>query len=633
MVTRPGPYEQFGNYSLFKKLEEDALGDLWRAAPLDNSGAPVAIRRLIGGNRATFALAVAAAAVRFPQLTGSTFVKAQRSGVVNGVPYLVHEYVTGRTLRHVIDRARGGASAHVNPLPTEQAVAIAERLAASLEATFNVKNESSRLTHGALIPHFVWLGDDGDVRVGGQGLAHAFMVSMSVSEFAEELSRYFAPEMLESGKSTRESEVFSVGALLFLMLTGEEPPPTARAAAAIEHARLMTGSDPIPADLKQVLARSFQTNPAQRFPNVAEMRSELSTLIHGGRYAPTTFNLAFYINNLLKKEFEAEILDREREAKVTAASQPPLFVAASMEAPTTAPAVSAAPEPPPERARRMAALVIAALVVILGIGSFFVWRGQQRPAAAPLVTASNPSSAPPAAASPVIAEPIVAAGPTGDPAAGAPLPSEEERKKAFETEVNRRLQKEMLKLQSDADRNARLSEPPPRPASTPVANSAPPAATRPDPEKGAPSASSLDQTRLQQTRPEALPEITRPAPDSTVTTTPSSTTIAESREVVREGDLVPILSVDEPPKRIRVTAPVYPPIALRQKAEATLILSALVSETGRVIDVKFLRGDSRGLGLNEAAERAVRSCQFTPAIKDGKRVKTWTPVPITFKVR
>ena len=60
-------------------------------------------------------------------------------------------------------------------------------------------------------------------------------------------------------------------------------------------------------------------------------------------------------------------------------------------------------------------------------------------------------------------------------------------------------------------------------------------------------------------------------------------------------------------------------------------VTALVSENGDVVDVNVLRGDTR-FGFNEAAIRAMRSVKFTSPVKSGKRVKTWYPQTINFKL-
>jgi protein TonB len=80
---------------------------------------------------------------------------------------------------------------------------------------------------------------------------------------------------------------------------------------------------------------------------------------------------------------------------------------------------------------------------------------------------------------------------------------------------------------------------------------------------------------------------------------------------------------------INVVKPDYPRLAMQQRATAIIIVSALISETGQVLEVKVLKGEER-FGFNEAAIRAMRAARFSPATKDGKRVRTWRPQTFNF---
>ena len=59
-------------------------------------------------------------------------------------------------------------------------------------------------------------------------------------------------------------------------------------------------------------------------------------------------------------------------------------------------------------------------------------------------------------------------------------------------------------------------------------------------------------------------------------------------------------------------------------------MSVLVSETGRVLETKIIRGGA--MGLTEAADQSVRRSTFAPGEKDGVRVKSWTTVSVEFKL-
>ncbi|HMC23414.1 MAG TPA: hypothetical protein VKL19_16280, partial [Thermoanaerobaculia bacterium] len=101
MPGKTRPYEQFGSFILFKKLESDALGDLWRAARVDDRhlGPLVALRRLIGGNREAMTQSATDARAIVPLLTGTSFVKEQAIDIASGIPFVAHEYAGGRSLR------------------------------------------------------------------------------------------------------------------------------------------------------------------------------------------------------------------------------------------------------------------------------------------------------------------------------------------------------------------------------------------------------------------------------------------------------------------------------------------------------------------------------------------------------
>jgi len=102
--------------------------------------------------------------------------------------------------------------------------------------------------------------------------------------------------------------------------------------------------------------------------------------------------------------------------------------------------------------------------------------------------------------------------------------------------------------------------------------------------------------------------------------------------VVVPGEELLELPPDFPARMMRRGNVPYPPMAKLNRVEGVVVLSALVSETGRVLEVKILRPIARQVGLNEAAEEIVRKSTFTPPTKDGVKVKSWTTVPVEFKL-
>lgn len=619
MSAKNRPYEQFGSFILFKKLETDALGDLWRAGRIDNGqlGPTMAVRRLLGGNRAALTASAGEAHNLVPLLAGTTFAKDQTIDVANGIPFVAHEYAGGRSLRHIVDRARGGNGMTPNPIPLDQAIVIAEKIALSLATTADLRYLGNRLAHGALIPQFVWITDEGEIRVGGQQLGKGLIASMSDTKVASELGRYFAAEYRASGDISKTTDVYSLGAILYLLVTGLEPPDALTGSAfaqTIRAAKTFAGQ-PLPDDLRAIIEKSLAIDPTARYATINDMKQVLSALVHGGNYSASTFNLAFYLSNLLKKELEGEALERERESKVNVAAYAEIPMAAVTALP------SSSSDEPPAKSRMPLYAAAAAVLIAVGAGAYFVLKPKP---AAPVVVQK---AAPPAPKPLVISQPVIAAAPTTSTTSTAPLDPAAE-KKAFEAAVQQKMQEEMMKLQGDMNRQLKQQQSKNAPVQTASVISSQQSQQSDD--RG--SAAALDQRRiaaqpLTQTQA-AQQQPVVPQPQTSAITTPPVTQAPVS--TIREGDVVDVTELDKIPEPLSPPNPHYPPLAAQQHADATIILSTLISENGEVLDVKVLKGDAR-FGFNDAAIRAMRAVRFTAPIKDGKRVKTWRPQSVTFK--
>ena len=635
MAARNKPYDQFGPFILFKKLDSDALGDLWRAGKISGSalGETMAVRRLAGGNRDALVRTALAAQPIVVQLSGTSFAREQEIGVIDGVPYVAHDYAGGRSLRHIIDRARGGGGNTPNPLPMDQAIVVAEKIALSLTTMHDLRDQSgNRLVHGALIPQFVWISDDGEIRVAGQQMGPGLIASLADAKVAADIGRYFSSEYRATGSPSKTSEVYAMGAILFLLVTGQEPPDSSSSSAfasVVRAAKTMIGG-PVPDDIRVILDKSFNLDPSMRFATIADMKQAISALAHGGKYSATTFNLAFYLSNLLKKEMEVEVAERDKESKVNVA---PYLEAPSR--PTSTVPIPAAPAAPmfagmdePKSKSKAPLIAVAALVIAgVAIGGFVMMRNRSA-TPAPTTTTTQAAVVAPKKA-PVISEPLVAV--TDSSTTNVPLTSTdpEAQKKAFEEAVRLKMHDEMMKLQGDFQKQLKQQQSKNAPAET--TPSAPAPVSQPDDRAG--SAAALDQQRREAENTPAQTASVAPVVPAPVTQTraPEPQPVAQA-PTVHPGDVIDILQLDVQPQIVRATKPQYPPLAARQKVAGDIVLTALISENGDVLEVKVLKGlGARGFGLDDAALRAMRGFKFSSPMKNGVKVRTWRPQTIVFK--
>lgn len=102
---------------------------------------------------------------------------------------------------------------------------------------------------------------------------------------------------------------------------------------------------------------------------------------------------------------------------------------------------------------------------------------------------------------------------------------------------------------------------------------------------------------------------------------------------LKEGDLVPLELVDTRPAVVKRVPAVYPSTAGARSIEGTVVVNALISETGSVLRTEIGRSMKNYAGFDQAAARAVLQWEFDPAVVNGTRVKVWLPVAIKFQKR
>jgi protein TonB len=376
------------------------------------------------------------------------------------------------------------------------------------------------------------------------------------------------------------------------------------------------------------------------------MKQALSALTSSGKYSATTFNLAFYLSNLLKKEFEGEVVEREKESKVNLA---PYVEAAAISGEVAAPIFAAAAAEKPT-SKVPIAIAAAVALAIVGAGGYFALGSKKAPAPAPEPKVATVVAAAARTPQQIIAEPILASpAPRAATIAGTTGTTtnvdEAAQKKAFEDAVKRKLHEEMMKLQADYTKQLQKQQAKNAPVPVTAAAAAPaPTVTQPEVQSritaeeriSEPSAAQLDLQRQRET-PRTAETVAQQLPATTTTHAPppvvQQTTSAPSTPAIaqiHEGDVIDVTEVDVPPRRTRDPRVPYPPMALRQRIETNVLATVLISETGDVMEVKILRGDDR-FGFTDAAVRALRGARYSPAMKDGKRVKTWLPQIIQFK--
>jgi len=298
--------EKFGKLVLLEQTGAGALGLEYRAARLGPAGLDRLVTVLRFGpdvsSNAEATKRLLDEARLAARLQGPGLVRVLGIGRVEHSVYVSTELVEGRSVEAILDRCRGEAF----PFAADHALMIASRAAVALELLHGKKDDAGvSLSHGLIAPSRLAVAFDGEVKVKGLGLWAALR---GTGLLPPEERRYLAPEQVEGEAGDARTDVYALGLVLLEALTGKAPdgtdPLDGLAAARVTGT---TGDQtPLPKPLAELLRRALGREPAERFTGMADLRKAIDALLFSGDFAPTTFDLAFFMHTLFREDMERE---------------------------------------------------------------------------------------------------------------------------------------------------------------------------------------------------------------------------------------------------------------------------------------------------------------------------------------
>lgn len=281
--AKAGAGEEFfirrtGDYELLDEIARGGMGVVYRARQR-SLGRTVALKVLLGGafagadgRRRLRAEAAAAAKLQHPGI-----IAVHDTGELDGQPFYAMEFVAGRTLADIV---RDG------PLPAKRAAHYAAKLA---EAVAYAHEQG--VVHRDLKPSNVLVDANDQPRITDFGLAKEIAGDAGHTLTGTVLGSpgYMSPEQA-AGRSREvgpASDVYSLGALLYELLTGRAPFQGETAHAVLDQVQhldpvpLRRLSAGVPMDLENICLKCLEKEPARRYSSAGELEADLNRFLRG----------------------------------------------------------------------------------------------------------------------------------------------------------------------------------------------------------------------------------------------------------------------------------------------------------------------------------------------------------------
>ncbi|KSU85026.1 serine/threonine protein kinase [Fictibacillus enclensis] len=194
-------------------------------------------------------------------------------GEENNVYFIVMEYVKGKTLKQYI-REKGRLS-------VEESIQIIKQIASGMVAA-----HEHGIIHRDIKPHNILIDENGVAKVTDFGIALA-ITSATITHTNSVLGsvHYFSPEQARGGVANAKSDIYSLGVVLFEMLTGRVPfTGESPVSVALKHLQEDVPeprkiNPEIPQSVENIILKALTKNPVYRYDSALEMMDDLDTAL------------------------------------------------------------------------------------------------------------------------------------------------------------------------------------------------------------------------------------------------------------------------------------------------------------------------------------------------------------------
>ena len=220
-------------------------------------------------------------------ITHPNIVSVYDVGNEGNLYYIVMELIQGKTLKEIIVEEKGA-------LPWKWSINIATQIASALEVA-----HKNNIVHRDIKPHNIIITEDGVAKVTDFGIAKAVSNS-TITAFGSTMGsvHYFSPEHARGGFTDSKSDIYSLGVVMYEMLTGKVPfEADTPVSVALKHMQEepvspIEANPNIPSAVNNIILKSLKKDTSQRYQTATEMLQDLRRALKepGGDFVGNNYN-------------------------------------------------------------------------------------------------------------------------------------------------------------------------------------------------------------------------------------------------------------------------------------------------------------------------------------------------------
>jgi serine/threonine protein kinase/TolA-binding protein len=245
-------------------------------------------------------------------LTHQHIVQIFDLGHVDGAYYIAMEYVMGKDVRSLVGkiRAQGGR------LPVDDALLIVSQVASGLDYAHRKKDLSGRdlnIVHRDVSPQNILVSYEGEVKLVDFGIAKAAGTGQETrTGILKGKLAYMSPEQACGRSIDRRSDVFSLGIVLYELLTGRRLFKGDSDLSTLEQVRTAQIEPPrrfdatIPEALEAVVLKALAREPEQRYQTASEFQAALERIMTDRGQGFSSLHLAQYLGTVFVDEMRVD---------------------------------------------------------------------------------------------------------------------------------------------------------------------------------------------------------------------------------------------------------------------------------------------------------------------------------------